>query len=96
MAKSKITKTTLRLCFVDETGTPYHQTDLQPHQAKELLKRDKMFYIDFPGRSYGNPLHELAASAVRRSSRGVVAKGISSQPYDSQRHVIITLTSDHV
>lgn len=88
-------KKLVRLTWIDETGTAYHEADHTPTVAKELLKRAGMFVIDFPGTSYGHPLTAFSRAAVERSSRGVIAKGERTIATERQKHVLVTLPEDN-
>lgn len=88
---SRMVRLMVRLTWLDEGGEPYHTQDLSPRTAKDLLKRNGIQWVDFPGEEYGCPLSRLSRAAVAKSRRAVIGrKGSANVPA-----VMISLPEDN-
>jgi hypothetical protein len=84
--KTRIATKTLKLCWVDPTGSPFHEAILSPSLARELLKRSGVDVVRFAVGAVA--LRNLTYKAVAESSRGATAED------DRGNTVIIVLGTD--
>lgn len=69
MSKPKL----LKLIFVDDQGEPYHECQVSPKIARDMLTAKRIYDVKFdgPGRF---PIYHLTYAEVARQRRAVVGK----------------------